>query len=232
MLRLPHRPRRGARRARGPTAHIAPHGRPCRSPLQRDRHAGHRRAGTAQGHLGGDRRRRRSSPPWWPTRIAVVVGSIRTVAGAPTWAASLTATTETVSALAGFRPVSVVDRVVFGKVATWPVGPGHPVGHHRTARADVGRRLPGDLRRRRTCCHRGRAAPRRPRSGRCNVEPDVVHPPAEVGGVLVTADAEDDPRRLTGQRAEVDPGRAVAVAVPTEDLNLPVSSMVCFGPFT
>ena len=53
--------------------------------------------------------------------IAVVVGSIRTVAGAPAWAASLTATTETVSALAGFRPVSVVDRVVFGKVATWPV---------------------------------------------------------------------------------------------------------------
>ena len=53
--------------------------------------------------------------------IAVVVGSIRTVAGAPAWAASLTAATETVSALVGFRPVSVVERVVFGKVATWPV---------------------------------------------------------------------------------------------------------------
>ena len=51
----------------------------------------------------------------------MLVGAIRTVAGAPAREASSIATTETVSGLAGFSRVSVVARVVAGKVATWPV---------------------------------------------------------------------------------------------------------------
>ena len=113
-------------------------------------------------------------------------------------------------------PVRVIVRAVAGTVFTFPLD--RVIRYDATGlRADVGRRPPetfADVVAAATV-----VAGRRGDCVGAGEQPDVVDPPADVGAGLVTLDPEDHPRGLAGERAQVDPAGAVAVAVTAEDLG-------------